>query len=86
MARFLVRFARNLEAETKKAPDMFGDVEKDTVKSVLNKTTLVQDSGTRMSDIKRAVWNRYGYSLVKSIAEGNEQIFDFRPFFEKLRA
>ena len=65
---------------------MFGDVEKDTVKSVLNKTTLVQDSGTRMSDIKRAVWNRYGYSLVKSIAEGKEQNFDFSPFFEKLRA
>ena len=86
MERFLVRFARNLEAETKKAPDMFGDVEKDTVKSVLNKTTLVQDSGTRMSDIKREVWNRYGYSFIRSIAEGKEQNFDFSPFFEKLRA
>lgn len=86
MERFLVRFAKNLEAETKKAPDMFGDVEKDTVKSVLNKTTLVQDSTARMSDSKREVWNRYGYSLIKSIAEGNEQNFDFKPFYEKLRA
>ena len=81
-----MRFARNLEAETKKAPDMFGDVEKDNVKSVLNKTTLVQDSTHRMSDTKREVWNRYGYSLIKSIAEGKEQNFDFKPFYEKLRA
>ena len=70
----------------KKAPDMFGDVEKGNVKSVLNKTTLVQDSTARMSDVKREVWNRYGYSLIKSIAEGNEQNFDFKPFYEKLRA
>jgi hypothetical protein len=86
MERFLVRFARNLEAETQKAPDMFGDVEKDSVKSVLNKTTLVQDSTATMSKDKREVWNRYGYSLIKSIAEETENNYNFKPFYEKLRA